>query len=113
MVSDFVQDSNIILAHTYEYRKPSSGQLTLFLRNQFQPHDDDHNGYAASASPINLDGTASRYLGLIVVPGKHIVRIELEQFSSQLRKTRPISRPMPRPMGAGMDVLPIHHEGRD
>jgi hypothetical protein len=27
----------------------------------------------------------SRYLGLVVVPGKYIVRIEAEEFASQMR----------------------------
>lgn len=27
----------------------------------------------------------SRYLGLVVVPGRHIVRIEVEEFASQMR----------------------------
>lgn len=27
-----------------------------------------------------------RYLGLVVVPGEHIVRIEKEEFASQLKK---------------------------
>lgn len=27
----------------------------------------------------------SRYLGLVVVPGKYIVKIELEEFASQIR----------------------------
>ena len=30
----------------------------------------------------------SRYLGLVVVPGKHIVKIEVEEFASQLRSAR-------------------------
>ena len=28
----------------------------------------------------------SRYLGLVVVPGQHIVRIEVEEFASQMGK---------------------------
>jgi hypothetical protein len=27
----------------------------------------------------------SRYLGLVVVPGRHIVRIDVEEFVSQMR----------------------------
>jgi hypothetical protein len=27
----------------------------------------------------------SRYLGLVVVPGEHITRIEVEEFESQMR----------------------------
>jgi N-alpha-acetyltransferase 38, NatC auxiliary subunit len=34
---------------------------------------------------VALDMT-SRYLGLIVVPGEHIVKIEVEEFVSQLKQ---------------------------
>lgn len=34
-------------------------------------------------APVALDMTP-RYLGLVVVPGKHIVNIQVEKFSSQL-----------------------------
>ncbi len=30
----------------------------------------------------------SRYLGLVVVPGKHIVKIEVEEFLSQMGKPK-------------------------
>ncbi|AEO66107.1 uncharacterized protein THITE_2113946 [Thermothielavioides terrestris NRRL 8126] len=39
---------------------------------------------SSSAGTVTLEMT-SRYLGLVVVPGKHIVRIEAEEFASQLR----------------------------
>jgi hypothetical protein len=29
----------------------------------------------------------SRYLGLVVVPGQHIVKMEVEKFASQMRNT--------------------------
>jgi N-alpha-acetyltransferase 38, NatC auxiliary subunit len=28
----------------------------------------------------------ARYLGLVVVPGRHIVRVEVEEFASQLKR---------------------------
>lgn len=34
-------------------------------------------------APVALDMTP-RYLGLVVVPGTHIVKIQVEKFSSQL-----------------------------
>ena len=33
---------------------------------------------------VTMDMT-SRYLGLVVVPGEHISKIELEEFSSQVK----------------------------
>lgn len=32
----------------------------------------------------------SRYLGLVVVPGEYIVKIELEEFASQMRPVVPV-----------------------
>ncbi|KAJ6442976.1 LSM domain-containing protein [Purpureocillium lavendulum] len=65
-------DSNVVLAHTYEYRQPSSERVRRHLAEE-----------AAEGTTVALDMT-SRYLGLIVVPGHHIVKMELEQFASQL-----------------------------
>ena len=67
-----LQDSNVVLAHTYEYRQPSDERVRRHLAEE-----------AAEGTTVALDMT-SRYLGLIVVPGHHIVKMELEQFASQL-----------------------------
>ncbi|KAM0440900.1 hypothetical protein ACHAPT_000203 [Fusarium lateritium] len=64
-------DKNIVLAHTYEYRQPSSRQRAEAAEK-------------AGGETIKLDMT-SRYLGLVVVPGHHIVKIEVEEFASQMR----------------------------
>ncbi|KAL2287789.1 hypothetical protein FJTKL_04618 [Diaporthe vaccinii] len=67
-------DRNIVLAHTYEYRQPSPEQR------------------AKAAAASNADVTTikmelnHRYLGLVVVPGEHIARIEKEDFASQVKK---------------------------
>ena len=58
------------MAHTYEYRQPSADAV----RKQLEQ---------ASGGTVKLDMT-SRYLGLIVIPGHHIVKMELEQFKSQM-----------------------------
>ncbi|PWI73317.1 LSM domain-containing protein [Purpureocillium lilacinum] len=65
-------DSNVVLAHTYEYRQPSDERVRRHLAEE-----------AAEGTTVALDMT-SRYLGLIVVPGHHIAKMELEQFASQL-----------------------------
>ena len=57
------------LAHTYEYRHPSA--------------DVTHRQLVESGQGT-VDMT-SRYLGLVVVPSYAIVKIELEQFASQVR----------------------------
>ncbi|KPM37355.1 hypothetical protein AK830_g9204 [Neonectria ditissima] len=64
-------DKNIVLASTYEYRQPSSKQRSEAAEK-------------AGNKNVTLDMT-SRYLGLVVVPGEHIVRIEVEEFASQQR----------------------------
>ncbi|KAH7156249.1 hypothetical protein EDB81DRAFT_786413 [Dactylonectria macrodidyma] len=64
-------DKNIILANTYEYRQPSSKQRAEAAEK-------------AGGETVTLDMT-SRYLGLVVVPGQYIVKIEVEEFASQMR----------------------------
>ena len=62
------QDRNIILAHTYEYRLPSTtSKITATTKDGV------------------IKNMTSRYLGLVVVPGESVVRIELEEFSSQVK----------------------------
>ncbi|CAL3970354.1 unnamed protein product [Diplocarpon coronariae] len=64
-------DRNIILAQTYEYRLPPPPLTSPRTTSPQQP--------------ATLDMT-SRYLGLVVVPGAYIVRIEVEEFASQMRR---------------------------
>ncbi|KAG9249069.1 LSM domain protein [Calycina marina] len=59
-------DRNIILAQTFEYRmplppKPSAGKASI------------------------KQDMISRYLGLVVVPGEYITKIEVEEFASQMK----------------------------
>ncbi|KAH8905944.1 LSM domain-containing protein [Coniochaeta sp. PMI_546] len=65
-------DSNVVLAHTYEYRQPSVQKRVEASRQ------------TAEAGTVKLDMT-SRYLGLVVVPGKYIVKMEVEEFASQMK----------------------------
>ncbi|KAJ4271548.1 hypothetical protein NW762_000252 [Fusarium torreyae] len=64
-------DKNIVLAHTYEYRQPSSKER-------------EKAAGKADGNIVKVDMT-SRYLGLVVIPGHHIAKIEVEQFASQVR----------------------------
>ncbi|RDA93552.1 hypothetical protein CP533_3999 [Ophiocordyceps camponoti-saundersi (nom. inval.)] len=61
-------NQNIVLSHTYEYRRSSGA------------HPSGHD------QPGRMNVAAARYLGLVVVPGEHIVRMELEQYVSQMRQ---------------------------
>ncbi|PSR76107.1 hypothetical protein BD289DRAFT_378898 [Coniella lustricola] len=69
-------DRNIVLAYTYEYRQPSAEQLAAAAEKSIQAGD----------KTVKLDMT-HRYLGLVVVPGEHIVKIEKEDFASQMKRT--------------------------
>ena len=60
------QDRNIILALAYEYRAPPAATIRRAVED------------AGDATPVPW---ASRYVGLIVVPGQHVRKIELEEIS--------------------------------
>ncbi|EXM11960.1 hypothetical protein FOIG_01416 [Fusarium odoratissimum NRRL 54006] len=64
-------DPNIVLAHTYEYRQPSS-------------REREKAAEKADGETVKVDMT-SRYLGLVVIPGEHIAKMEVEEFASQMR----------------------------
>ncbi|KAI2638372.1 hypothetical protein GGS21DRAFT_435741 [Xylaria nigripes] len=70
-------DRNIVLSTTYEYRQ-SSQQTPSETPADTAGHDSE----AAREIP-------ARYLGLIVIPGEHIVKIEAEEFTSQGRTRFP------------------------
>lgn len=59
------QECNIILGQSFEYRLPLASALVTASAS-------------ASGSGLMMDMT-SRYLGLIVVPGQHITKIEMEE----------------------------------
>ncbi|KAK1783670.1 hypothetical protein QBC45DRAFT_837 [Copromyces sp. CBS 386.78] len=103
-------ESNIILHSTYEYRFPTSSQLaaaaaavtaslapsssTITSSSALSAPSDPsapssaalEEAYdkAAAAGKLKVD-LSSRYLGLVVIPGEHITKIELEEFASQVR----------------------------
>jgi len=63
-----------VLAHTYEYRQPSPQKRAEVAET----------AAASGAKTVTMDMT-SRYLGLVVVPGHHIVKVEVEEFASQMK----------------------------
>ncbi|KAK3393797.1 hypothetical protein B0H63DRAFT_28487 [Podospora didyma] len=75
-------DSNIVLQDTYEYRQPT------FQTLRKQTSSSSSSSFLEDVSgggTVKLDMT-SRYLGLVVVPGEHIVKMEVEEFASQMKK---------------------------
>lgn len=59
-----------MLQNAYEYRQPSPQKRAEA---------------AVAGAKVTVDMT-SRFLGLVVVPGEHIVSMQLEEFASQLRR---------------------------
>ncbi|KAF2125377.1 hypothetical protein P153DRAFT_378840 [Dothidotthia symphoricarpi CBS 119687] len=59
------KDRNIILSLAYEYRAPSTESIRKAIEE--------------SGNPSATVSWNSRYVGLIVVPGQHITKIELEE----------------------------------
>ncbi|CZS97717.1 uncharacterized protein RAG0_06665 [Rhynchosporium agropyri] len=81
-------DLNIILSQTYEYRLPPPPK-PLFRppttpTTTSQPTPSQTTITPTPKPPIVQDLT-SRYLGLVVVPGEYITRIEVEEFESQVK----------------------------
>ncbi|KAF2269383.1 hypothetical protein CC78DRAFT_508763 [Lojkania enalia] len=59
------KDRNIILALTYEYRAPPEAEIKKAVVDSGNP-----------STAVTWD---SRYVGLVVVPGAHIRKIEFEE----------------------------------
>jgi hypothetical protein len=73
-------DRNIILAETHEYRYPSSSTIqeaTASITSNSEVAGDA----GKDQSKANM---TSRLIGLVVVPGQHITRIELEENPNNL-----------------------------
>ncbi|KAI0198374.1 hypothetical protein F4808DRAFT_260780 [Astrocystis sublimbata] len=71
-------DRNVVLALTYEYRQPSQQRLA----------EAAAAAETTGAATVKADMT-SRYLGLVVIPGEHIVKMEVEEFVSQAKSRAP------------------------
>ena len=62
------QECNIILSQSYEYRQPTPTAVKAAAESSSE---------TSSTATLKVDMT-SRFLGLIVVPGQHITKIEVE-----------------------------------
>ncbi|KAK3489509.1 uncharacterized protein B0T23DRAFT_203273 [Neurospora hispaniola] len=105
-------ESNIILHSAYEYRFPTSSQVAAAVTSSSvtptptgttitsssalsAPSDSDpsatpQEAYESATSTSSSSGKVkvdltSRHLGLVVIPGQYITKIELEEFASQVR----------------------------
>ena len=77
------QDSNVILSNAFEYRQPSERARTMALEN------------AARGKGDSRADMTSRFLGLIVVPGDQIAKLEVEE------------RNLPQPTQPGVGQMPV------
>ena len=67
-VSNTSQECNVILSQSYEYREPNPDAVQAAAES---------SSTTSSTATLKVDMT-SRFLGLIVVPGQHITKIEVE-----------------------------------
>jgi N-alpha-acetyltransferase 38, NatC auxiliary subunit len=79
------QERNIILSGTFEYRFPSPSAVREAASNVITKSENP----SSTHNKVKVDMT-SRFIGLIVVPGQHITRIEVEESRHTLRPTRDV-----------------------
>ncbi|KAJ6137890.1 hypothetical protein N7471_004376 [Penicillium samsonianum] len=66
-------DRNIILANSFEYRMPTTSAV------QAAAHEKESRGEGSEAKSATVKvNMTHRLIGLIVIPGRHITKIELE-----------------------------------
>lgn len=65
------KDRNIILQGSHEYRQPSKNVLK-------EAYASANNETVNPAATMQID-MSSRYVGLIVVPGQYITKVEVEE----------------------------------
>ncbi|OJD18122.1 hypothetical protein AJ78_01840 [Emergomyces pasteurianus Ep9510] len=74
-------DRNIILSTTHEYRYPTSIPLSASLHGkENDPADLSREDDSVPTGIAKADMT-SRYIGLVVVPGQYITKIELDEYT--------------------------------
>lgn len=68
------KECNLVLALTNEYRQPPEDEVKNAAAG------DGNVGGAASGKGVLQMEFTSRYVGLVVIPGEYIVKIEWEEF---------------------------------
>ncbi|GAB1216488.1 hypothetical protein ATERTT37_005704 [Aspergillus terreus] len=76
-----IKARNIILGGTYEYRYPTPSAVRDAAADAAKDPES-----SAGAPPTNVQvNMTSRFIGLVVIPGQHITKIELEETPQQAR----------------------------
>ncbi|ODM24266.1 hypothetical protein SI65_02025 [Aspergillus cristatus] len=73
---------NVILATTHEYRYPSPSAVKEVASGANDP--EKRSSGTADSQNVKANMT-SRLIGLVVIPGQHITRIELEETPEQVK----------------------------
>ncbi|KAK7518847.1 hypothetical protein IWZ03DRAFT_158206 [Phyllosticta citriasiana] len=77
------KDRNTILAQTHEYRQPSERALRDALSSPDSNNNNNNSDTSSSNNPSSVASVklqmTSRFVGLVVVPGQYITKIEYEQ----------------------------------
>jgi small nuclear ribonucleoprotein (snRNP)-like protein len=68
-------ERNIILSMTHEYRQPSAGDVALAAERARRSGRGD--GIGGTGKTVKVD-MKKRFVGLVVVPGRYIRKIEVE-----------------------------------
>lgn len=68
------QERNVILANSFEYRFPTPSAIEAAAAKETESWDKTSENKSATVK-VNM---TSRLIGLIVIPGRHITKIELE-----------------------------------
>ncbi|MCJ1386762.1 hypothetical protein MMC17_009888 [Xylographa soralifera] len=73
-------DRNVILSSAHEYRIPAppSAASTVVSSNRTSADETSTERPSGNTKTVTLDLSPPRYIGLIVVPGPHITKIEVE-----------------------------------
>lgn len=74
----------MVLANTYEYSPPSNSEILSAAAKAEAESTSVALGGDEAQDRILVD-MRSRFLGLVVLPGKHVVRIQEEVFASQMK----------------------------
>ncbi|KAL4887770.1 hypothetical protein BDV59DRAFT_189972 [Aspergillus ambiguus] len=78
---------NIILGSTYEYRYPTPAVVRDAVA-------DTEKDIKSAVAPPNVQvNMTSRFIGLVVIPGQHITKIELEETPQQTQIREVLRKP--------------------
>ncbi|CRL30573.1 Like-Sm ribonucleoprotein (LSM) domain, eukaryotic/archaea-type [Penicillium camemberti] len=97
-------DRNIILANSFEYRMPTTSAVQA-AADEKQSWGE---GSEAKSTTVKVNMT-HRLIGLIVIPGRHITKIELDSTAPQYQAAWHLLHPPTRYAAGEARFLPCAH----